>query len=202
MMSRQAFFNEAANIWDRRFHTLELATFLGQLVPKFGLMPGQRVLDAGTGTGILIPFLLRAVGPTGHVTAIDYSEKMVEICRSKYAHLPNVSVAAQQVEKLDFPSGSFDALTCFGLFPHLENKEEALSQMSRMLKPGGKLIIAHALSSKEIKAHHSNASAAVAQDVLPEKSEMKWLLKEAKFTGIHIVDKPGCYLCLSKKSSV
>jgi ubiquinone/menaquinone biosynthesis C-methylase UbiE len=196
MMSRREFFNAAAITWDKHFCNKELTNFLSQLVPTFNLKRGQRVLDVGTGTGILIPFLLKAVGPTGHVTAVDYAEKMVEICNAKYASHPNVSVAVQRVESLDFPSESFDAVTCFGLFPHLENKEEALSQMNRVLKPRGKLIIAHALSSKEIKAHHRNASV-VAHDVLPDEAGMKRLLEQAEFTAVHITDEPGCYVCLS-----
>lgn len=201
-MSRQAYFNQLADSWDKRFQTEALSTFLEQLVPTFGLLPGQKILDVGTGTGILIPFLLKAVGPTGQILAIDYAEKMVKICKSKYAHLPNVTVTVQQVETLNFPSQTFDAVTCFGLFPHIENKEKALRQMNRVLKTNGKLIIAHALSSKEIKAHHHNASSIVSHDVLPEGATMKQLLKQAGFAGIRLTDKPGCYLCLSNKSSV
>lgn len=198
-MSRQAFFNQIANSWDKRFQTQALTTFLEQLVPTFGLMHGQKVLDVGTGTGLLIPFLLRAVGPTGQISAIDYAEKMVKICKSKYANIPNVTVAIQQVETLDFPMQTFDAVTCFGLFPHLENKEEALRQMNRVLKTNGKLIIAHALSSAEIKAHHHNASSIVAHDELPAAQVMKKLLTQAGFGKIHIIDNPGRYLNLSIK---
>jgi ubiquinone/menaquinone biosynthesis C-methylase UbiE len=133
-MSRQEYFNHLADFWDKRFQTEALATFLEQLVPTLGLLPGQKILDVGTGTGILIPFLLKAVGPTGQISAIDYSEKMIKICKSKYANLPNVTFKVQQVETLDFPSQTFDAVTCFGLFPHIENKEEALRQMNRVLK--------------------------------------------------------------------
>ena len=194
MMTRQEFFNKAAVTWDKRFASSELTNFLSQLVPTFNLQPGQRVLDAGTGTGILIPFLLKAVGPTGQVTAVDYAEKMVEICNEKYA---GVHVAVQRIENLNFPSESFDAVTCFGLFPHLENKEVALAQINRVLKPGGKLIIAHALSSAEIKAHHRNAPV-VAHDALPDKEEMNRLLKQVGFTGIRITDESGCYVCLSQ----
>jgi ubiquinone/menaquinone biosynthesis C-methylase UbiE len=200
MTNRQDFFNNVAVTWDDRFKTQELTPFLSQLVPTFQLEQGQTVLDVGTGTGILIPFLLKAVGSTGHVTAVDFAEKMVEVCNLKYAGLSNVNITVQQVEKLGFPSESFDAVTCFGLFPHLENKEEALRQMNRVLKPGGKLIIAHALSSEEIKAHHRNASA-VAHDALPDKEEMKHLLTQAGFTQVHIIDEPGSYVCSSTKSS-
>jgi ubiquinone/menaquinone biosynthesis C-methylase UbiE len=196
MMSRQEFFNKAAVTWDKRFASKGLTKFLSVLVPTFNLRSGQSVLDVGTGTGILIPFLLKAVGPNGHVTAVDYAEKMVEICNRKYAGVSNVRLAVQRVENLDFPSKSFDAVICFGLFPHIENKEAALTQLYRVLKPGGKLIIAHALSSMEIKVHHRNAPV-VSHDTLPDRTVMRRLLKQAGFTGIHITDEPGCYICLS-----
>ena len=198
-MSRQAYFNQLADSWDKRFQTEALSTFLEKLVSTFVLLPGQKILDVGAGTGILIPFLLKAVGPTGQISAIDYAEKMVKICKSKYTHLPNVTFAVQQVETLDFPLQTFDAVTCFGLFPHVENKEEALRQMNRVLKTNGKLIIAHALSSTEIKAHHHNASSVVAHDVLPSLAVMKKLLTQAGFGKIQIIDKPGQYLNISIK---
>jgi ubiquinone/menaquinone biosynthesis C-methylase UbiE len=200
-MNRQEFFNTAAVTWDRRFHTQELLSFLEGLIPKFRLKQGQKILDVGTGTGILIPFLLKAVGPTGHITAIDFAEKMVEICKAKYARYPNVYIKVERIENLPFPNEAFDALTCFGVFPHLDNKELALAQMNRVLKTGGRLIIVHALSSAEIKAHHHNASPSVAHDTLPEDTEMRALLRQAGFNKIRIVDKPSCYLCLSTKSS-
>jgi ubiquinone/menaquinone biosynthesis C-methylase UbiE len=201
-VSRLAFFNKVADTWDKRFQTQELTKFLEQLVPAFGLAPKQKVLDVGAGTGILIPFLLQAVGPAGQIEAIDYAEKMATICRSKYAHIPNVRVTIQEAEKLDFPSQTFDAVICFGSFPHIENKEEALRQMNRVLKPGRKLIIAHALSSEEIETHHHKSAAPVAHDVLPDRTAMKQMLKQAGFTETNIIDKPGCYLCSSNKARV
>lgn len=200
MVTRRAFFNEAADTWDNSFCTQELTAFLEQTVPTFNLKQGQKVLDVGTGTGVLLPFLLKTVGPTGHVTAVDYAEKMVEECRAKYGGYPNVNIIVKDVENLPFPSESFDAITCFGLFPHLENKKKALSEMYRVLKPQGRLIIAHALSSKEIANHH-RASPVVANDVLPAEERMCSFLREAGFRGIQITDEPGRYLCISTKTA-
>jgi ubiquinone/menaquinone biosynthesis C-methylase UbiE len=198
-MSRKVYFNKIAETWDEKYCTPELIAFLKRLVPNFGLKLGQKILDVGTGTGVLIPLLSKAVGTTGSITAIDYAENMVKVCGSKHCHIRNVTIKLQDMEELDIPPESFDAITCFGLFPHLEDKTKALNNMYRALKPGGKLIIAHALSSNELRNHHNNASPAVMRDLLPERPEMMRLLKSAKFINAYIKDEPGCYLCLSNK---
>lgn len=198
-ISRKEFFNKMANQWDDKYSTRELLSFLEKFVPKFGLGSGQNILDVGTGTGILIPFLLKNIGSSGSITAIDYAEKMVEKCAEKYSHLSNVTIIKQDVENLDLAPNSFDAITCFGLFPHIEDKEKALRRMNRVLKLDGRLIIAHALSSLEIKNHHHKALRSVINDVLPEESVMKILLAKSGFGGITIEDMPGQYLCISTK---
>ena len=76
---------------------------------------------------------------------------------------------------------------------------KALDNLYRVLKPRGRLIIAHAISSNESNVHHRSASSAVASDVLPEEPEMRQLLQHAGFVEISINDEPGYYLCLSTK---
>jgi ubiquinone/menaquinone biosynthesis C-methylase UbiE len=199
-MSRKTYFNKAADSWDKRFHTPNLSSFLEKLVPQFGLESGQNILDVGTGTGVLISYLVREVGSAGSVTAIDYSENMIQICKTKHSHLKNVSIKLGNIEETAFPTESFDAVICFGVFPHLENKEKALQNINCMLKPSGKLVIAHALSSEELKTHHNNTSSTVMHDVLPEEAEMKKLLEQTGFAEISIKDEPGCYLCIAHKA--
>jgi len=199
-MSRKTYFNKAANSWDKRFHTPRLSSFLEKLVTQFGLEHGQNILDVGTGTGVLIPYLIKEVGPAGSVTAIDYSENMIQICKTKHSHLKNVNVELKDIEEDAFPTESFDAVICFGVFPHLENKEKALRNINHLLKADGTLIIAHALSNEELKAHHNIASSAVVHDMLPEKAEMTQLLEQTGFAEISIKDEPGCYLCIANKA--
>jgi ubiquinone/menaquinone biosynthesis C-methylase UbiE len=199
-MKRKAYFNEHADTWDERFCTPRLSSFLEKLVPQFGLEAGQKVLDVGTGTGVLIPYLVKEVGPSGSVTAVDFSENMVKVCKTKHSHLKNVTVELKNIEVDDFPPESFDAVVCFGVFPHLENKQKVLQNLSQMLKPAGTLVIAHALSSEELKMHHNDASTAVMHDMLPEMPQMKRLLEQAGFTGISIRDEPRLYLCTAHKA--
>jgi demethylmenaquinone methyltransferase/2-methoxy-6-polyprenyl-1,4-benzoquinol methylase len=143
--------------------------------------------------------LRHAIGPNGSITAVDYAENRVQRCRSKYAHLDNVTIVCQDVEDLDLPAASFDASICFGVFPHSDKKAKALANLYRVLKPRGRLIIAHAFSSTEILVHHHNTALAVALDVLPEEPAMRQLLQRAGFVEIAINDDPGYYLCLATK---
>ncbi len=199
-INRKTYFNEKAETWDKMFQAPNLKFFLEKLVPQFGLEIGHNILDVGTGTGILIPYLARAVGPTGSVTAIDYSEKMIRIFKTKHSHLKNVTVELKNIEETSIPPESFDAVICFGVFPHLDKKEKVLRKINCILKSSGKIVIAHALSSEEVKAHHNRVSSALLMDVLPKANEMKHLLNETGFAGVHIKDEPGCYLCIAHKT--
>jgi ubiquinone/menaquinone biosynthesis C-methylase UbiE len=198
-MNAKEYFDNAADTWDQRFRTPRLLSFLDKLVPQFDLKAGQAMLDVGTGTGVLIPYLIKAVGSSGSVTAIDVSEKMVQKCKTKYSHIKNVNIKVGNIEEEAFPADSFDAVICFGVFPHVDRKEKALQNISSMLTPSGKLVIAHALSSEELKAHHKKVSEHVAHSAMPEKTEMVQLLEQTGFVEIRIRDEPGCYLCVARK---
>ena len=198
-MGAKEYFDKASSSWDEKFLTPSLSSFLEKLVPQFGIEVGQTVLDVGTGTGVLIPYLIRAVGPFGSVTAIDYSKKMIQKCETKHSHIENVNIKFGNIEEDSFPTETFDAVVCFGVFPHLENKTKVLQNINSMLKSGGKLVIAHALSSQELKAHHKKVSSHVAHAMLPKKTEMTRLLEQTGFTQISIKDEPGCYLCIAHK---
>jgi ubiquinone/menaquinone biosynthesis C-methylase UbiE len=199
-MDTKEYFDNAASTWDEKFCKPTLSSFLEKLVPQFGIEAGQTVLDVGTGTGVLIPHLIKAVGPSGSVTALDFSEKMVQICSRKHSHIKNLTIKVGNIEKDAFPPEKFDAVICFGVFPHIENKTKTLQNINNTLKPSGKLVIAHALSSEELKAHHKKVSEHVAHDMMPKKTEMILLLEQTGFAGISIKDEPGCYLCISHKA--
>ncbi|MGE5462125.1 MAG: class I SAM-dependent methyltransferase [Syntrophothermus sp.] len=104
---------------------------------------GARILDIATGRGAVLFPAAEAVGEQGHVTGIDLSKEMVEETRREIQgrNLKNVDLKIMDSEHLEFPDGSFDLVFCsFAIFffPQLER---ALSEMMRVLKPGGRIAV-------------------------------------------------------------
>lgn len=199
-MDKKTFFNQMAATWDQHFYTPGLKQQLETLVPLFHLRPGSKVLDVGAGTGGIIPYLLRAIGPEGSVWAVDFAAKMVEIGGKKFEGEPRVPFYLAAVESLPFSGEFFHHVVCFGAFPHFAHKHLALQEMHRVLMIDGTLIIAHALSSQEIKQHHMGAGP-VSHDFLPEEMEIRSLLESTGFRVLQLIDRPKRYLCEAQKRS-
>jgi ubiquinone/menaquinone biosynthesis C-methylase UbiE len=171
---------------------------LPQLISLFQLQKGAKIIDVGAGTGGIIPYLLEAIGPEGSLWAIDFAEEMVKIGRMKFQKECRVVFDLASVENLPYRDQFFDHVVCFGAFPHFGNKERALEEMGRVLKTGGSLVIAHALSSVALRSHHQNCGP-VSTDFLPEEGEMRALLKKAGFQVKRLIDEPKRYLCEAVK---
>ena len=160
-------------------------------------IPSKRVLDYGSRAGI---FSLSLCKNFKEVYSLEVQIKPIKYLKDRF-DLKNLKITKNSCLRLPYKNNFFDAAICFGVFPHINRKEKALRNITSMLKPGGKLVIAHALSSEELKNHHRKASKHVAHSVMPKRSKMKQLLEQKGFVGIRIRDEPGCYLCIAHKPS-
>ena len=119
-------------------HRLWKAFTVGQA----GIRPGFKVLDIAGGTGDLARAFAKRAGATGEVWHTDINESMLRVGRDRMMNegllLPTLICDA---EKLPFPDHYFDRVSvAFGL-RNMTHKDQALSEMRRVLKPGGKLLV-------------------------------------------------------------
>ena len=118
--------------------------YFGQrLVDQADLKPGMRVLDVATGRGAVLFPAARAVGTSGSVIGIDLAEEMVYGTNAEIEQrrVRNASARAMDADDLTFPEASFDAITCaFSVF-FLSDRDAALREFHRLMRPGGRLAV-------------------------------------------------------------
>ena len=109
------------------------------------IQPGDAVLDVGCGTGTLAMEVARRVGTTGRVAGVDPGTQQIARARAKAARC-DVPIEFQigLIEQLPFPDQTFDVVLSTLMMHHLPNtlKCQGLAEIARVLKPGGRLVIA------------------------------------------------------------
>lgn len=195
-MDNREYFNSIAEKWDDMVNHDEYK--IRSILDMTGLREGFRVLDAGTGTGILIPFLHSYVGNSGSIIAVDLAERMIEIARNKYC-FENVHFAAEDVLEMDIPEGYFDCIMCYSMFPHFDDKKTAVQKLARYLKKAGKLVICHSQSREAINNLHRNMSEPVQNDNLPSADILKEFFESAAIEAISVVDNEDMFVIIGRK---
>jgi ubiquinone/menaquinone biosynthesis C-methylase UbiE len=132
----------------RRYELVAGFGFLGRrrrvydgLVALSGARPGDRVLDVGCGTGYLTRRAARAVAPEGRAVGIDPSQAVIDYAA---AHAPaGCTFATATAQALPYPDASFDVVLSSLAMHHVpaDDRPAALREMSRVLRPGGRLFV-------------------------------------------------------------
>jgi SAM-dependent methyltransferase len=110
--------------------------FLAFLAPR----DGERVLDAGCGLGILAAEVARRV-PRGQVVGLERAPEQLARARERPGQPPNLRLVGGDAHALPFEDGSFDLVCCRFVLEHLADPGRALSEMRRVLRPGGRLAV-------------------------------------------------------------
>lgn len=118
------------------------AVWKSAVLNGLGIQPGAQVLDVGCGLGTDAFDLGVRVGPSGHVTGVDFSESLIgeAIRRSAGLDLP-VTFEVGDAQALRFPDHSFDCVRTERMLMHVPDPELALSEMARVLRPGGRMSV-------------------------------------------------------------
>ncbi|HLZ64126.1 MAG TPA: methyltransferase domain-containing protein [Ktedonosporobacter sp.] len=130
----------------------QLQEFRRRTVTMANIQPGEQVLDVGCGTGTLAMEVARIVGRAGRVVGVDPGLQQIARARSKAAqlHLP-IDFQIGMIEQLPFPDQTFDVVLSTLMMHHLPAplKRQGLAEIARVLKPGGRLVIADFKRKKE-----------------------------------------------------
>ena len=147
-------------------------------IGQSGVKKGDKVLDLAAGSGDLSIEFCKKVGDQGHVTMTDINEAMLEVGRQKLTNkgiVSNIDYAIVNAETLPYEDNSFDCVSIsFGL-RNVTDKDKALAEMARCLKPGGKAIILE--FSKPTVEWLEKAYDAYSFNVIPKLG--KWLANDS-----------------------
>ncbi len=105
-----------------------------------GLEPGMRVLDAGAGTGAVARTIARVVGSKGRVVALDRSRERLLHCKDP--NLPQLEVVEGDLSNIPLDSSVFDLVWCRFVFEYLDNPRQALNELIRVTRIGGRVVVA------------------------------------------------------------
>lgn len=200
----RAFFDARAPQWDtmiRPDHGMRLERLLAPLP----LPPSARVLDVGCGTGILVPILARRMDERGYVISIDVSTAMMRETRKRLRTLqarPCCLPVQADVMVAPFPDGTFDWVICNSCFPHFEDQQQAFHEMTRMLQPGGTLVVCHSESRDAINTFHRKVGDVVGGHELPDNDIFKILVHRAGLALIQLEDNTEGFLLMARRESV
>ncbi|MEU8774928.1 methyltransferase domain-containing protein [Streptomyces sp. NPDC048606] len=150
----QEFFGMRADDWDRKFP--DDGPAFTTAVTEFGLAPGDRVLDAGCGTGRALPALRAAVGPGGTVLGVDITAPMLAAA-ARAGRAGAGALLRADVARLPLRDGALDAVFAAGLIAHLPDPGANLGELARVVRPGGRLALFHPIGRAALAARHGRA---------------------------------------------
>jgi SAM-dependent methyltransferase len=191
----QEFFGARAADWDSRFP--DDGPAYAAAVAELGLRAGDRVLDAGCGTGRALPPLRAAVGRSGVVVGADLTPAMLEAAvragRGRDGRLLLADVAA-----LPLRSESLDAVFAAGLIAHLPQPEENLRELARVVRPGGTLALFHPIGRAALAARQGRQ---ITPDDLRAEPNLRPLLAGSGWRMTSYADEDTRFLALAVRES-
>lgn len=179
------YFNSIAPEWDKMcHHDLKKMETIVQLA---GIRENDRILDIATGTGVMIPCLLKT-NPKS-ITAIDLSEEMIRLAREKFCQM---NVICKVENFYDMDDDGFNFAMAYSCYPHFKDKTAFSRKLNDCLKPGDRFMVAHSESKEVINSRHSGDQVKKVSDMLEAVEKESCHFRE-QFEIDIMVDTPEFY---------
>jgi arsenite methyltransferase len=154
------------------------------------LMPGETVLDLGSGGGIDVLLSARRVGPAGKVYGLDMTDKMLALAREnqRKAGATNVEFLKGEIEQIPLADNSVDVIISNCVINLSSDKGQVLREAFRVLKPGGRFAVSDVVVRGDVPADIRRSVELWVGCVAGalQESEYRRLLAEAGFDGIDV----------------
>ena len=157
------------------------------------LRRGERVLDVGTGTGILIPYIMKYAPSEIHVC--DLAENMLRRVKGKF---PQVMAHFCDVGDLQLPDDSLDVAFINACFSNIMDKSKCLDNLYRLMRRKGRLVVSHPLGRGFIVELKKRAPFHL--DLLPDEVDARVLCEQHGFSVASFTDKPLLYIFVAEST--
>jgi len=185
------YFNSVARTWDSREKYDEKK--IRYILERAKVHRGDLVLDVGTGTGVLLPYLAKLVGPFGFIDAIDFSGEMLTVAHERHASLPlPVKFILADIEN-DPVHTLYDRIILHNVLPNLERPMETIMRLyASNLTGAGSITIAHSCGREALNA--ANDSLELPTHELPPAQALASRLADAGLTVDYCEETPDLYI--------
>jgi len=140
-MSTLAFADDMARLQRALAQCHDMVIRRGAVLEALQLHSGERVLEIGCGGGFYAHEAAQCVGPTGRVCALDLSAEQLAAAQARCAEFQWVECRVGDAVKLPYGAGEFTALYGVQVLEYVVKLDEALREMHRVLRPGGRVVI-------------------------------------------------------------
>lgn len=186
-------FNHLANSFLQRIPD-DIQARTVRIVDEAHLERGARVLDVGTGTGVLLPLLLRT--QPSRLVACDLSEEMLR--RAEETFGGQVEFVHADVVDLPKELGDFDAVFCNACFANFFDPEQTLRAIATRLSPSGIVVVSHPMGFQFVE-HLRMSSPELELKALPAPATAAKVLNRSGLTLETMIDEPLLYILIGRR---
>lgn len=174
---------------DPDLHTIAAGSIgCGNPVAVAELLPGETVLDLGSGAGLDVVLSARRVGPTGRVIGLDMTQDMLELARrnARDAGVTNAEFLPGTIENIPLPDNSVDVVISNCVIALSADKPRVFAEIHRVLRPGGRVGISDVLADTQLTEQQRATNTAECLDTAQTDTEYRATLHTAGLRDIAI----------------